>query len=748
MIAISYPRRFFRALRGLGTIAGIMAANYLQAQNKPLLTNASDILSLPPKQASKHLPVRVTGVVTAAEPQWHGQFFVQDSTGGIFVALYSPTHHPEPGDLVEVTGTCRTGAFAPIIYNPKWKKLGTAPLPEAKTPLIEEVMSGSEDSQRIELTGIVRVAEVSSNGLNLDLEIACAGWRFHAFPKLLPGVDPQSLVGATVRVKGTAAASYNPDLRRMMALNLFVPQESDFVVECTEPEDPFQETVMPLITVGRYQRGLRSGQRVHVKGRITYQNPGKDLFLQDYSGSLHVETKQAGNFEVGDVIEAIGFVEVEHYLPVLQDSILRKSDEIWPTLPIKPVTIRNVEDGMCHAAVVTLSGKLLDRFVRHDDPSAGAGPRSRTVLLLQNGNLTFNAETGAPDAMSVFSDIPIDSQLEVTGVCFTEANADGKAESFQILMPDATGVMVLQRPSWWTPPRLITGVGILLIVLIVGAIWVVMISRKNATLKDLVHAKEAAQIELRQAHDQLEERVRERSAQLKLQITARKELELQSKATLAERTRLAQELHDTLEQALIGVALQLDMTARLLDRDLENAKDHLETARTFVAESQTEVHRSVWNLRCRALEEFDLPGAIRMSSRQILSNSPLQVDLKARGRVRPLPEIVEENLLRITQEALTNVIKHAGATKTEIDLNYGFGQVVLQISDNGKGFVLAERAGPRDGHFGLQGISERAKRLQGEITLFTAPDSGTTIRVQIPIPLDSPADEEGWMKVS
>jgi signal transduction histidine kinase len=260
-------------------------------------------------------------------------------------------------------------------------------------------------------------------------------------------------------------------------------------------------------------------------------------------------------------------------------------------------------------------------------------------------------------------------------------------------------------------------------------------------LKVSIREKEKARLELRQAHDQLEERVKERTAQLKLQISARKELELQSKATLAERTRLAQELHDTLEQSLTGVALQLDTTTKLFEKETDGARHHLELARNLVAESQMEVHRSVWNLRCRALEQFDLRGALLMSSQQITGGSSLRVEMKAQGRIRPLPETVEENLLRIAQEALTNVIKHSGATLTEIELDYGPKNVILQIKDNGKGFAVADCAGPQEGHFGLLGITERAKRLQGEITFSSAPNAGTTVRVRIPIPHESYAPE-------
>jgi signal transduction histidine kinase len=103
------------------------------------------------------------------------------------------------------------------------------------------------------------------------------------------------------------------------------------------------------------------------------------------------------------------------------------------------------------------------------------------------------------------------------------------------------------------------GLAVLLVISAIGCVWTITVSKKNSTLKVVVREKEAAQHELQEAHDLLEERIKERTAQLKFQITARKESELQFKAVLTERTRLAQELHDTLEQSLTGIALQLEV---------------------------------------------------------------------------------------------------------------------------------------------------------------------------------------------
>jgi signal transduction histidine kinase len=732
----------FRAMAGI--ILAFAPALFGQAApaggTGELLTNAADVISLPVERAARQLKVQVTGIVTVDVAGLGGSFFVQDATGGIFVDNRNGPM-PAAGDVVRVTGVTEKGAYAPVITGPTFLKLGTAPLPPARAVSIDRFMSGAEDSQRVEVSGIVRAAQMSETESNLDLTIASGGYRFHSFPKLPPGMDPQHLIGARVRLRGTAGAFFNQVQRRLTAVKLFMPFPEDFVVEATESIDPFTEPLLALNNIAQYRKDKRPGQRIHVKGRITYQRPGEELFIQDDSGGLCVKSSQMEVMAVGDMVEAVGFADFENFLPVLNDAVFRKTSEPQTALTPKAVTIHEVEDGLCHAALVSLQGKLLDGFVRQDRQSASGKMRIRTVLMMQGENFTFNAETEAPDAMTDFADLRFGSIIEVSGVCFTESGEDGKSRSFQILMPTGKNVRVLAKPSWLTSQRLLAGLGILLAVSIVAVSLTVMVSKKNATLKVLVRDKETAQVELREAHDQLEERVKERTAQLKLQITARKELELQSKATLAERTRLAQELHDTLEQALTGVALQLDTTTKLFEKEPRSSMRHLEMARNLVTESQTEVHRSVWNLRCRALEQFDLPGALMMSSQQIADGSSLHVEMKALGRIRPLSETVEENLLRIAQEALTNIIKHSGATQAEIELDYGPKNLVLQVKDNGKGFVPGDCAGPNQGHFGLLGISERAKRLHGEIVFSSAPETGTTVRVQIPIPHETQVPE-------
>jgi signal transduction histidine kinase len=215
-------------------------------------------------------------------------------------------------------------------------------------------------------------------------------------------------------------------------------------------------------------------------------------------------------------------------------------------------------------------------------------------------------------------------------------------------------------------------------------------------------------------------------------MTARKESELQFRAVLTERTRLAQELHDTLEQTLVGIALQQDLVAAQMEKHPGDASHHLKLARSLMRQGQADLHRSVWGLRSRAEEDFNLANALLTSARQISGVTGIHIETEASGAAGALSEIIEDNLLRIGMEAVTNAVKHSGAARIAIAWRFNPGCVVLKINDDGRGFDPAICAGPKEGHFGLLGIRERTERLGGRLQITSAPGTGTSIRVEIP----------------
>jgi len=645
------------------------------------LTNAADVLALPNDIASTGIPVSVTGIVTAAQTNyiWSGRFFMQDSSGGVFVE--NRTNQPLVGDVVTVSGVTRAGGYAPCITKPHWKKIGVAPLPPAKPVTIEQLMSGTEDGQRVEITGVVREGELNDNGP--EIEVVSGGYRFRAY---LPIAD-----GTNLRAPG----------------------------------DPYAEPLTALNAIAQYRKNRQPGSEVHVKGVVTYYRKGEDLFLQDSSGGLQVKTKLDESVAPGEVVEAVGFPAVENFLPVLEDADFRKTGELEPHLQPQAVTVTDLQKGLHHADYIALKGVLVDRLGRGIGQTAN-GPVFRTTLVLESSNLLFEAEKDTTDENDYLASIPVGSVVEASGICMLESDELGKGKSVRILLPSSYDVRVLKKPGWMTQEHLLASLAVVSGVLVLAMSWSVMISNKNLKLK-------AAQKELQEAHDMLESRVQERTKQLKVEMTARKESELQFRAVLTERTRLAQELHDTLEQTITGIALQLDRVFSHFGRNADTASHHLKLARNLTRQGQTEVRHSVWGLRSRASEKFNLVNALGVTGRHIANGSGIDVQVETSGEMHPLSETFEENLLRIGQEAITNAVKHSSANTVKIELEFTPNRVVLQIKDNGKGFDPEQCIGPDEGHFGLLGIRERAERMGGNANISSAPGAGACVHVEIPI---------------
>ncbi|MEJ1973098.1 MAG: histidine kinase [Lacunisphaera sp.] len=720
------PRSFLLVVLFFGYGSSAPAAE--PAAEKRVLTTAAEVRALPARVAREKLRAVIRGVVTAAEPDWQGRFVIQDESAGIFVQNLGP--QPKIGDFIEVDGWTGPGWFAPVVQSTGWKKLGTAPLPPAKPVSIERLMAGVETSQRIEITGLVRsVSYVASQ--KTMIEVSVGGYRIRVFPKLPSDVNPRSLVAAKVRVRGTATSAFNYARRQLTAVNLMVPTADEFVVEEPEQHPPFALPFLALDDLAKFRTSANLGERLHVKGVLTFQRPGLDLFLQDETGGLRLESRSPVELPLGKPVEAVGFLEIIDYQPVLRDAVYNELD--GPPAPVKPkpVPMAEIRDGLHGGELIVLQGRLIDRSTRHVRREDAGFAGVRTVCTIQHSEQSFTAELEGAQESAVLDAIPLGSLVELAGVATLDTGEDGKLKALTLLLPAAAGVRVLEKPSALTPERLLIGLAVLCVLLAVAAAWLLTVSRKNAMLKFLVEEREKAQKELQLAHDQLEVRVKERTEQLKTEMSARQAAEVEFRAVLTERTRLARELHDTLEQALTGISLQLDTALRLFARNPADAGPPLELARRFLGQSRLDLRRSIWDLRSRELEQFALTQALSIASTQILTGSGISVEHATTGDPRRLPEIVEENLLRIAQEALTNVLKHSGATAVALQLVFGPDSVAMEIKDNGSGLIASRIAATDQPHYGLLGMKERAKRMGGRLDVSGPAGEGTTVRVSI-----------------
>jgi signal transduction histidine kinase/ligand-binding sensor domain-containing protein len=201
---------------------------------------------------------------------------------------------------------------------------------------------------------------------------------------------------------------------------------------------------------------------------------------------------------------------------------------------------------------------------------------------------------------------------------------------------------------------------------------------------------------------------------------------------LEERGRLAREIHDTLAQGFVGISSQLDALAIKLDGDPAVARQNLDLARKMARYSLTEARRSVMDLRTSELEQQDLPAALETSARHWVAGSSVDVRVDVSGVSQKIPEDLEQNLLRIAQEAVANALKHARARIIWVELEAEDCALRLRVKDDGRGFEPSGAFSITAGHFGILGMQERAKRVGGKFDLTSSPGSGTQVEVRVP----------------
>src|SRR6266446_1404459 len=204
-------------------------------------------------------------------------------------------------------------------------------------------------------------------------------------------------------------------------------------------------------------------------------------------------------------------------------------------------------------------------------------------------------------------------------------------------------------------------------------------------------------------------------------------------AVLAERRRLAGEIHDTLVQEFAGILLHLEPAKGSDDTEWGGLSEGLARARELAKCGLEDARRMLLGLRPKSLEGATLLDALRQLAKHFSRDSAIACTFRADGRARDLPVEIQDELYRVAQEALCNVRKHSRATSAFLSLGCGAGAVVLKVKDNGQGFSAIKRQ--TGGHgYGLPTMQERTLRLGGRLDLNTAPGAGTEITITVPLP--------------
>jgi PAS domain S-box-containing protein len=449
-------RRLIGSLAAFGIVKAILClvallvfAPSTRAASSPAATNhvlhtVAEVHRLTRSEAMSRLPVRLTGIVTYWGPRF--QCFLQDATGALFVKIKLPENHdastePSAGDLVEVTGVTSPGDFAPLVDEPVFEVLGKGELPATKVSSLEHLMEGQEDSEFVQLTGIVRT--ITWQWDHMVFELATSNGRFEAVCPDFVGKIPDEFIDSLVTVRGACGTIFNQRGQLRGIRVYFHPGEGMQIIGKGAP-DPFRLKVTPIQELGMFSTTTEAGHRVHIKGVVTLAQPGKAIYVQDATSAVMVRTAGPDVVHEGEMVEVAGFPSLGQFTPTIEDAIYRRveggatSVDAYPMAAAKAAS-GEAEDQIYNFKLVAVTATLLDVTV------AAGGER----LVMQSSNILFRANlpasAGHPPVRARAG-----SLLRLTGICQVETDDHGVPTGFQLLLRNTKDVEVLQQPPWWS----------------------------------------------------------------------------------------------------------------------------------------------------------------------------------------------------------------------------------------------------------------------------------------------------------
>jgi signal transduction histidine kinase len=202
-----------------------------------------------------------------------------------------------------------------------------------------------------------------------------------------------------------------------------------------------------------------------------------------------------------------------------------------------------------------------------------------------------------------------------------------------------------------------------------------------------------------------------------------------------ERARIARDFHDTVQQQLAGINLELQTAELNLDQSPAEALKSVELSRQMIRHTLAETRQTIWDLRSPALEQGGLITALEDFAASLRKSNPAKIELHVTGNQRRFPGALEQGLFRIAQEAVTNALKHGHARHCTVTVDFTERAVQLRVQDDGCGFEPGQSLGAGELHFGLLGMHERANKLRAALDVHSEPGKGTVVSVTAEIPL-------------
>ena len=611
------------------------------------------------------------------------------------------------GDRVRLEGRYDAAVQGPSDNTPlsalsitRATSLGSAPFPASRR------IDGSEISRGLRLRKIVSATGVLASVLRDEanphfvwLIVRTPSGKFSALTvdSAFSVDELNGLKDAEVELSGLCEMTWG--WRRFLGHRLLLFGRQGLKVVKPPPASPFEgETIGFNSTLPH--RCREAGTVIGIGSR--------DVFIRQDDGKFLPVTLEAGapSPRVGTHVEVGGFVECDLNNMRLVEAVVRPTGNP----PAAPETPRDLDLGVLLDRAESASRMNADaygRIIRFrgilNEPGAPAN-EARTLSVRCGARtvpLDVAALRGRLDAR-----LRGGCEVEVSGICsvvFESGHAGALFPEFKgIVVIPRTGedIRILRLPPWWTPARFAWAVGILLALLSGILLW-------NAALRRAV--------------------IRKSTALLREQVA-----KLEETLKVDERTRLAAELHDYLAQNLTVVSYRMSAALNAFRQGRADTAGYLESADRMLRSCRVDLRRCLWDLRSDTLDEPDFSRAVAKAVSPVSGKAAVHVRFGVRRA--QLSDSTAHAVLSICRELVSNAVLHGRAETVRIAGEAKDGAINFSVRDDGCGFDPAARPGQAEGHFGLDGIAERVKRLDGSFALESVPGKGTHVRITLSQP--------------
>jgi diguanylate cyclase (GGDEF)-like protein len=446
-------------------LTGLSTAAPIEGYHGPTLTSVASVHELSAAQASAAVPARITGVVTFFDEDWK-LLFVQDRTGGIFLPYSGSSFAISPGMRLTISGLTNPGNYAPVIAAPKFSFSGFSDLPPPAKITPQDASSGMLDSVYVEVEGVLHSIDPHQDPrhLHLSLYSSFGEMRIITPPDFGRVDDVRKMEDASVRVRGVCGTIYN-SRRQLVGFQLSVSSVKHIQVIAAPEERPFEKPALPIAELLHFSPNARFNHRVKVAGTVTVVGP-RFFYIQDETGGLRVE---GDSHEVrnGEYVEAVGYATPGAYSPVLTEAEVHVLKHNMVNR-IKPVMVQATVDGSYDSRLVTTEGRLLSVV------DSGL----KKTLVLESAGRTFQADLFPSNLQRDLIPLQEGSVLRLTGICSSELdqnslyllNTDRDPE-LRLIIRSPRDIEVLQQASWWNIQHTVLVVGVLIVVIMAGALW-------------------------------------------------------------------------------------------------------------------------------------------------------------------------------------------------------------------------------------------------------------------------------------